>query len=110
MPAGFTFQHQVSMPSVRQPVTRVIVPDRYGIDRTYPVNAQTLYNVRSIVSDPNASTGPQQPAPYAPNPSQQASAQQSTASLASATSQFSSQSSLQSNVAQAAPYNQPAFR
>ena len=98
------------MPSVRQPVTKVIVPDRYGIDRTYPVNAQTLYNVRSIVSDPTASTGPQQAAAYPPTASLQPSAQQSTASLASATSQYSSQSSVGSNIAQAAPYNQPAFR
>ena len=95
---GFIFHHQLSLPSVRQPVQRVVIPDSFGIDRSYAVNTQTLQSVRSIVSAPGANVvgGP---APAQPTFQQLAG-----------TSQFSSQSSLRSNISQAAGYNVPPSR
>ena len=95
---GLTFHHQLSLPSVRQPVQRVVIPDSFGIDRSYAVNTQTLQSVRSIISAPgtNVIGGP---APVQPTFQQLAG-----------TSQFSSQSSLGSNISQAAGYNVPPSR
>ena len=101
---GFRFQHQMSLPSVRQPVTRIVIPDQYGIDQSYAVNAQTLHNIRSIVSAADPSTSVQQPPPLAPQ-MPQAAAQHSIGSLPSATSQYSSHSSVGSNISHGAAYD-----
>ena len=97
---------QLSLPSIRQPVQRVIIPDQYGIDRSYAVTGPTLNNVRSMVSTAEASLIGQQGG-YYPPPQPALSAQPSTASLSTAASQHSSQASLGPNIQQGGQYNLP---